>query len=119
MPGSNLIYVYDVRASSPQPDLDSLRPERLLIPPTYTNNMLWTRGYAVNQAHEVLDSSALLAQHCFAYMTIEGRFLDEKGSVVPQRTEPCGIWGLQSYRAIDDLLSDALGIPLVPIEPGD
>ena len=28
--------------------------------------------------------------------------------------EPVGVWGLDSYRTIDDAISEALGIPLAP-----
>jgi hypothetical protein len=118
MPGSTLLYIYDVRSPTSSPDLAELTPERLLLPPQYTNRMLWTKGYAVTVARPELRSEDLLEQHCF-WDVVRNRYVDEEGVTLTERHEPCGSWGLRSYRKIDDLISDALGIPRAPLTQED
>jgi hypothetical protein len=114
MPSANLIYVYDVLASQKAPPpVDSLSPERLLIPPQFINRLPWSRGYFENVAHKPLRYSDVLRQHCF-WDAVRKIYRNETGEVIAARSEPCGEWGLGSYRMIDDLVSDALGIPRVP-----
>jgi hypothetical protein len=43
--------------------------------------------------------------------------VDDGFAVLPQRSEPCGVWGLDSYLTLDDSLSDALGIGRAINEP--
>jgi hypothetical protein len=114
MPTANLIYLFAVEASAPTPvPLVSLRPSNLLLPPQFINRMPWTKGYFQNVAHETLQPRDLLDQHCFwdAFRKI---YCDQRGRALPARSEPCGIWSLGSYRLIDDLVSDALGIQRAP-----
>lgn len=114
MPTSNLIYIYDVQAGEKvPPPLDSLRPNRLLIAPQFINRMPWSKGYFENVAHEALQESDVLPRHCF-WDAARKSYRDEAGQVIDERSEPCGEWGLGSYRSVDDLLSDVLGIPRVP-----
>lgn len=54
----------------------------------------------------------VLKQHCFK--DSYGHYYDEQSRELPGRIEPCGVWGLHSYRTIDDDISDALGIPRAP-----
>jgi hypothetical protein len=68
------------------------------------------RGYFANVAHSPVSPADLLPKHCFRRW--DGRYLDASGAEVSKR-EPCGEWGLTSYRAIDDMLSHALGIDRV------
>jgi hypothetical protein len=62
----------------------------------------------------------LLRRHCFFRVpigpTAQGTFVDEIGKELSHRSDPCGEWGLVSYRWIDDHVSDAFGIPRVPEE---
>jgi hypothetical protein len=118
VPGGMMLYIYDVHGSTPDPDVAALRPDRLLIPPKYTNRMLWTKGYAVTVAHTELTPEVLLPQHCF-WHPLRNKYVDENGVVIAERHEPCGSWGVGSYRMLDDLISDALGIARVPIDPED
>lgn len=58
-----------------------------------------------------LEEGDVLERHCWY---VDGRYFNEDWEMVPERTEPCGIGGLASYRRLDDQISDALGIPRVP-----
>lgn len=113
MPGSNLIYIFKGREDSPSPDLARLRPEQLLLAPIWTNALAWSRGHFQTIAKIAIDETRVLPRHCF-WRVANSRYVDEFGEPVAERTEPCGDWGLVSYRWIDDHVSDALGIPRVP-----
>lgn len=112
MPGSYLIYVYDHLSPEKRPALDQLTPDHLLLPPIFINRMPWTKGYFEAVDRQTLSDSNLLAQHCFRRWT--GDYMDEHGEILPGPVEPCGDWGLSSYRWLDDQLSDKLGIPRTP-----
>ena len=112
-PVSYLIYVYDERSVSKEPDLAQLTPERLLLPPVFINRLPWTKGYFENVAHEELRQSQLIAQHCFRDVA-RSRFVDERQQPLPREVHPCGDWALSSYRWLDDRISDALGIERAP-----
>ncbi len=112
MPGSYLIYVYDVRSPSTSVDLALLTPDRLLIPPQYINRMPWTKGYFVKVGEAALQSTDLLARYRF-WDPARGYCVDDNGERVDVH-EAYGVFGLISYRMLDDLVSDALGIPRVP-----
>lgn len=114
MPTSNLVYIYGVRSSQKDPPpLHLLTPEKLLIAPQFINRMPWSKGYFEVVGHESLAMSDLLRRHCF-WDPIRKTYRDEMGGIAEGRTEPCGEWGLQSYRTLDDKISTTLGIPLAP-----
>jgi hypothetical protein len=115
MPNANLLYVYRETVASLEPPLDALTPDRLLLPPVWTNDLGWTRGYFQNVAHVDDLQSRLLRQHCFWHVPRK-RYVDENGDPIAARVEPCGEYGLISYRWIDDHVSDALGIPRAPLD---
>ncbi|MEU4418773.1 immunity 26/phosphotriesterase HocA family protein [Nocardia salmonicida] len=117
MPRSYLIYVYRERSAGKAAPLAALTPDRLLLPPVFINQMPWTKGYFETIAQTQLQSHDLLRQHCFRRWT--GEVLDEQGNKLPAPVEPCGDWGLSSYRWLDDQISEALGIPRAPIEEDD
>lgn len=109
-----LLYVYDIVRSTPEPpDVTTLTPARLLVPPMSTNRLGWSRGYFKTVLHADLRPGDTLRVHCFRD-TLRGRYFDEHGRRLAQAVEPVGEWGLQSYRTIDDAVSAALGIPLAP-----
>lgn len=112
MPGANLIYVYRERATDLRPDVGLLRPDRLLLPPIFINRMPWTKGYFQTVAYHLLRPADVLERHCFRRSN--GTYLDGAGNTLPGPVEPCGDWGLASYRTLDDEVSDALGIPRIP-----
>lgn len=118
MPGANLIYIYKWQSRTPQPEYGELLPNKLLIPPLWTNNLPWTRGYFQHVMNRPLGDFDLLRQHCFHVAPLDpnshGKYVDESGREIGQRSEPCGEWGLVSYRWIDDHVSDALGMRRAP-----
>jgi hypothetical protein len=110
MPGAILVYVYDSRSDScTDPDLSALRPDRLLLGPIMTNRKPWSKGYFQTIANQPLHDDDVLTRNCF--VDSRGRYLDEKGNILPGPVEPVGTYGLHSYRSIDDAVSDALGLP--------
>ena len=109
VPGAHLLYIYRKQLATPQLDYSHLRPDQLLIAPVWTNSFPWTNGDFEMIDRRELTPSDLLPQHCF-YRTSTGKYVDELGNILNQRTEPCGEWGLVSYRWIDDHVRDALGI---------
>jgi hypothetical protein len=116
VPGANLIYIYDIVTSDKLVPRD-LVPQRLLIPPIFTNALGWVRGYFETLEKRQIRKEDLLARHCFRRWT--GDYVDERGNALAMPIGSCGTWGLASYREVDDLVSDALGIPRVPVSIGD
>lgn len=118
MPDAHLLYIYNTLRKDKAVDPQGLRPSELLLPPVFTNSMGWTRGHFETLTNQPLKVDDLLEQHCF-WDVLREEYVDEYMNVLPGRAEPCGLWGLGSYRAIDDMISDALGIPRVPVDPDD
>lgn len=114
MPVSKLVYIFADQYESMSLENVNLSADHLLLPPVWTNALGWTKGYF--QKIDIGSSKIRLKQHCFRRH--DGVYLDERGRRLLQRSEPCGEWGLASYRWIDDRISDALGIPRAPEEIG-
>lgn len=74
-----------------------------------TNTLPWSRGYFETLENRPLETGEVLREHCFR--SSKGKYYDEHSNELSGPVEPCGDWGLQSYRTIDDEISDALGIP--------
>ena len=111
MKNNTLIYIY--RVSSPdKTKVPELNKNELLVPPIMTNRQPWLRGYFENIENRPLEPKNALEKHCF--IDSWGHFYDEQNNKLPDRVEPCGAYGLHSYRTIDDAVSKALGIPLAP-----
>jgi hypothetical protein len=116
MPGAILVYVYEGTSSTTEmPASGHLSADRLLIAPFWINRLPWTKGYFVTVGAAPLGPGDLLKPNCF-HDHWKNSYRNEVGEVLGRRTEPCGSWGLGSYRMLDDLISDALGIPRVPDE---
>ena len=111
MPHSYLVYVYDVRSSSPQPRLSELVADQLLIPPVFINQMPWTKGYFETVAHREL-AGHVRAQH--AFRDWNGEVVDEDAHALTGEFQQVGDYALSSFRWLDDHVSDALAIPRVP-----
>jgi hypothetical protein len=111
MPGAHLIYVYRWQSKSNEPDRSRLNPQDMLLPPLFINDLPWSKGYFETVAHWPLGDSDLLPQHCF-WDALRDCYVNDKGEDLPSPVEPCGDWGLHSYRTFDDALSEALAIPL-------
>jgi hypothetical protein len=108
-----LIYLYRGTYDNPaMPSRADLRRDALLVAPEITNRLPWSRGYFETVGNLPLEDGDVLRQHCFE--KYDGRYFDEAGHQLGRRSEPCGSFGVGSYRSIDDQLSKALGIPLAP-----
>lgn len=113
--GNVLIYFYD--AWSPDPAvIPALSPAHLLVPPVATNRLGWSRGYFQHVASMELTPSDVLPVHCFVtHMYRDGpRYFDEYNQPLPGPIPPVGDRALHSYRTIDDLVSDAIGLERAP-----
>ena len=117
MPESYLVYIYAVQSDTMRVEHGRLRKEELLLAPIWTNKLGWTKGYFKVVGNQALDSSITLRHHCFR--RYDGVYLDEVGAKLSGGFEPCGQWGLVSYRWIDDHVSDALNIPRAPVGERD
>ena len=106
-----LIYIYNVLTVRKLP-IPELTTVHLLVPPIMTNRLPWTRGYFEHLTHAILTSESLLAKHCFR--SSGNQYFDEYSNKLSKPSSPVGVWGLDSYRTIDDAISEALGIPLAP-----
>ena len=107
-----LIYIYRVRSSVKTPVPELVRGQ-LLLAPMMTNKLPWSKGYFEHVENRPLSSMDRLPQHCF--QSSYGRYFDEAGNGLPGPVEPVGRFALESYRTIDDAISEALGIPLSQI----
>jgi hypothetical protein len=106
-PGGILAYIYDVASSSPVPELSALTPDRLLIPPFFTMNWVWQKGYFRTEAHEDLAPEHVLKQHCFYDASTEG-YVDENDNIISERAEPCGWFALTNFEHFQQELDEAL-----------
>lgn len=118
--GAILIYIYNAK-SDDKGSIPVLDKRHLLIAPTMINRLPWSRGYFETVANLPLSDEDILHPHCFEddwrHVLFPGSpiiYRDEYGNRLPGRTEPCGIYGLGSFRTVDDDVSEALGIPLAP-----
>ncbi|OUD02843.1 hypothetical protein CA983_12895 [Streptomyces swartbergensis] len=61
----------------------------------------------------MLKSTDLLAQHCFFDPARSG-YVDENDKVIPERTEPCGVFALANFVLFESQVDDALAGRLAP-----
>lgn len=107
-----LIYLFSIESDVKYPP-EHLPIMRLLVPPVMTNRLPWSRGYFETVAHRGFVPGERLPVHCF-YSAATKSYLDDDANELSERREPCGTYGLGSFRTIDDEVSDALGMPRVP-----
>lgn len=113
MPGATLVYIFRTTCDAlvaPNPHVT--RPDNLLVAPVMTNRLPWSRGYFQTVDQRPLAAEDVLPQHCFR--SSAGRYFDEHATELSGPVEPCGDWGLHSFRTIDDDVSGALGIARAP-----
>lgn len=109
--GVHLIYVYRAFSSS-KGEIPVLDLNDLLLAPLGTNQKPWTLGYFEVVARCPLSDAEVLPVHCFR--DSRGWFFNEKGERLPSRSEPCGDYGLHSYRTIGEAIFKALESTLLP-----
>ena len=110
-PNSTLIHIFNVITEN-YDIIPSLCKNNLLVPPIITNNLAWSKGLFYTVVNREITEEDKLTQYCFEDVIFK-KYVDENENVVPKRIEPCGYVGLESYRTIDDILSEKLGISLV------
>ncbi len=107
-----LIYIYKTQTES-NDEVPTLTTSDLLLPPIATNELPWKKGYFKLVDNIELKIDDLLPVHCFKSV-LRGTYFDDKGNQLDKAYEPCGINGLDSYRTIDDKVSEAIGLELAP-----
>ncbi|MDO8588492.1 MAG: immunity 26/phosphotriesterase HocA family protein [Armatimonadota bacterium] len=115
--GFILIYIYNVTSAN-KSEIPTIDKDNLLIPPYFTNKLPWSRGYFETIENRPLTEDDVLKPHCF-WDIVHNEYRDEFRNVLRHKVEPCGVFGLGSFRTIDIRVSDALGIPQSEIEPDD
>lgn len=114
MKGCILLYIFNIESETGLPP-GRLSVMQLLVPPLMTNRLPWSRGYFETVASRGFEPGERLPSHCFEEpLRKPTRYWDEYNHEISQRHEPCGVHALDSFRTIDDAISQALGIPLVP-----
>lgn len=110
-----LIYIY-AAASGSMESVPELGLDRLLLPPMMTNRLPWSRGYFRHLYQEKLRESDVLSPHRFRSPAPElgDELFDEYSRPVGPGPGPIGVHAVDSFRTIDDAISDALGIPRAP-----
>ncbi len=104
----NVIYTYNVSLTSIE-NIPKLTPSQLLIPPIIANNQGWLKGYFCFLNNSVLEEEDILPIHCFE-SPINYFCYNEFGERLPERIEPCGVWGIASHATIELEVKTALGI---------
>lgn len=94
-----------------------LTPSNLLIPPFGINTLPWSRGYFHTVDSRPLLAGDVLAEHVFLESRRTGDFYFDEHGVEVGPSDNAGVWGLRSFRTIDDEISRALGLPLAPNLP--
>lgn len=111
MPGADLLYIYSEVSADGVPSSTALDRNKLLIPPVFTNRLLWAHGYAETIDRPFLSETDVLENHYFWRFNLK-TYVDDHGRQVADPPPPTGTWGLQSYQNVDDEVSRALGIRL-------
>lgn len=113
---TNLVYIYSATSNNcDRPPLAEMTLDHLLVSPIFTNRQGWIRGYFVNVAHTEIGPEDQFDDYCFESVVMDRHwYFDLHGNRIPERFEPCGTWGVASHRTVDDLVSEAIGLPLAP-----
>lgn len=109
--GCNLIYIYNIQSDNII-DIPMLDCKDLLIHPIITNNLPWSKGLFHTVTNQEITQNDKLDTHCFKDVVFN-KYYDEYENELHKKYDPCGFYGLDSYRTIDDLISNKLGIDLV------
>lgn len=108
-----LIYLYAEWSTRKEiPDPAALGPDLLLVPPILTNTLPWRHGIFETLGNVPLAPGDVLETHCFR--STSGQYYDGMGQELDGPVEPVGTLGLHSFRSIDDVVSDEIGIPRAP-----
>jgi hypothetical protein len=125
--GEPLLYFYNIQVPDPATLRPPFKPD-LLIPPIITNFLGWRRGYFKTLGNYPLTPEERLPRHYFLRSLLpitwdhpDASYCDEFSNPSP-RPSPGEPWkgsGLSGYLYIDELLSEAIGIPPVPMDENE
>ena len=104
----NVIYIYKTPLQDVS-ELPTCKRTELLIPPVIANNQGWLKGYFGYLGSVPLEEEDVLPVHCFE-SPINYFCYNEYGERLPEKVEPCGVWGVASHATIELELRIALGI---------
>jgi len=107
----NAILAYIYRVSSPiRLPVPTLRKEELLLPPLFINDTGWHDGYFETVDHRPLQSADVLPVHCF-YDATHKCYVGQDRKPISAAYEPCGLYAVGGYGAVDWDVSKALRFP--------
>jgi hypothetical protein len=107
--GNILVYIYNKVIDAPCIS-GSLSKEDLLVPPTFVNQLCWSRGYFSHVGERPLAPKDAYPNHCFARCPFSPtKHIDQFGKFV-ERFEPCGQYSLSGYAIVDDKICKTLGL---------
>lgn len=113
-PGAVLIYIYNVN-SKDKKFIPELSKNNLLIPPTFVNNLGWSRGYFETVGN--ISNPDIFKIHLFEdLVTNTKRYFDENRNLLYENHPPklenmvIGVAGLGNYLVVGDEVADKLGI---------
>ena len=111
---ANLIYTYKQIAHSAYGySTENMTVNDLLIPPVMTNRLGWSRGYFHTVANVPFTQDDVLPRHVFEKGGSRNQFFDDSGQEVDGWDGPIGMYGLASFRAIQQMTLDALGLKCI------
>ncbi|MBB2974947.1 hypothetical protein FHX49_000488 [Microbacterium endophyticum] len=112
--GVYLIYVYRHRVTEEAVDVSALTIDKLLLPPVFINRMPWSKGFFKTVAHAEFTPHDRLQHPCY-WNSARMSYVDENDvPITLEEDHVPGVWGLVSYRWLDDRISDALRFERVP-----
>jgi len=109
MNGMPLIYIYNIAKDNKDYDDIVFNKENLLLPPIITNYSPWIHGYFETVGNKPVNKDDVLKQHCF-HRDLVNEYVNESGDKLWRKHEPCGKYGLASYKGIDWEISKKLNL---------
>jgi Immunity protein 26 len=111
---TTLIYLYK-KTSKLKNNIPDLSVDDLLLPPIATNAQAWLKGYFETIINAPMEKGDLLPIHVFK-REVQKRFYDDRGNELRGKYKFYGSYSLAGYHAIDEELSQALGLPESKVE---
>lgn len=116
--GFYLVYVYKDITTTMEPD-QRLSPTSLLIAPVKVYGAGWSLGYFQPLRVSPLRDEDVLPTHCFEVGSGMRQlnsaspviYVDEYGSTLPRRVEPCGCENIGEYGSLERAVAEALCLP--------
>jgi hypothetical protein len=105
-----MIYIYSPVSAEMSIRVEDVGSQALLLPPIFTNRRPWTMGYFQTLGNFPLSSADVLSQHCFYDLAFD-TYVDELRRPLREKSDPCGMFGVDSYASISSAVGKALGLP--------